>query len=228
VKRLDLSFQAFFRRVKLGENPGFPRFQGLHRYKSFCYPQSGFSLEGKTLKVSKVGNLKVVLHRPVEGTIKTCTISKNAVGEWYVSFSCEVTPQPLPRKDTVVGIDLGITTFAALSDKKDILNPKTLKKSEKALAKAQRQKEKLPKGSPERKNKARVVAKIYNKVQNKRNDFCHQGSRAIVDYYQFIVVEDEEIVILIYDADESASHFFLYNLQRFLPSQNLSLSMLLL
>ncbi len=75
VDRLDKSFQAFFRRCKTGEKPGFPRFRGFHRYSSLCYPQSGFSLVGHELKLSKIGALRIKkMHRPIEGEIKTCTL----------------------------------------------------------------------------------------------------------------------------------------------------------
>src|SRR3972149_1611969 len=88
--RLDKAFQAFFRRCKAGEKPGFPRFRGMHRYNSICYPQSGFSLIGKELKLSKIGHIRVKMHRPIAGEIKTCTLRRNASGEWDVSLSCEV------------------------------------------------------------------------------------------------------------------------------------------
>ncbi len=74
VDRLDKAFQAFFRRCKSGDKPGFPRFRGVHRYNSFCFPQSGFSLADGRLKLSKVGNLRLVSHREIEGEIKTCTL----------------------------------------------------------------------------------------------------------------------------------------------------------
>src|SRR6266700_729642 len=84
LKRVDLAFQAFFRRIKAGETPGYPRFQGRNRYDSFCYPDhAGWKLDNKTLHLTKIGDLKVKLHRPVEGKMKTCTIKRE--GEhWYV------------------------------------------------------------------------------------------------------------------------------------------------
>lgn len=99
VDRLDKGFQAFFRRGKAGENPGFPRFRGAHRYQSFCYPQSGFSLMGQEVKLSKIGSIRVKLHRPIQGKVKTCTVRKNACGSWEVAFSCEADVEPqLPKK----------------------------------------------------------------------------------------------------------------------------------
>jgi len=101
--RIDLAFKAFFRRVKAGEKPGYPRFRGKGRYDSFTFPQSGFTLDGNILRLSKIGNVKVVLHRPVEGRIKTCTIKRSSTGKWYVMFSCEWEPTPLPENNEAVG-----------------------------------------------------------------------------------------------------------------------------
>ena len=197
IRRLDLAFEAFFRRCKSGEIPGFPRFRGHHRYQSFCYPQSGFSLEANTLKLSKIGKLRIILHRPVEGQIKTCTISVNAVGEWYVSFSCEVDAKKLPQKETSVGIDVGIESFATLSDGNVIENPRFLKKSAKNLAKIQCKKDKVEKGTPARKKYVKALAKVHNRIKNQREDFCHKAARKIVDEYQAICIEDLNITNMI-------------------------------
>ena len=94
--RLDKAFKAFFRRVKNGEEPGYPRFQGRNRYDSFTYPQGGYSLTEKHVTLSKIGTVKIKLHRKIEGAIKTCTIKYEA-GQWYAVFSCEVAaPEKLP------------------------------------------------------------------------------------------------------------------------------------
>lgn len=193
IKRLDLGFKAFFRRVKAGEKPGFPRFRSYHRYQSFCYPQSGFAIEGNVLKLSKIGKLRIILHRPIEGKIKTCTLSKNAIGEWYVIFSCETNSKYLPAKKNAIALDVGIESFATMSNGLSIANPRFLKKSEKRLAKTQRKKDQLPKGSSERKRCAKAVAKIHNKVKNQREDFCHKESKKLINEYQTICIEDLDI-----------------------------------
>ncbi len=120
ILRIDKSFQNFFRRVKSGENPGYPRFKGYGWYDSFTYPQSGFSLSANNkgyqrIKLSKIGNIKVKLHRKIQGTIKTCTI-KREVDKWYVCFACEIEPEYLPKTNQSVGIDVGLEKFATLSD----------------------------------------------------------------------------------------------------------------
>ena len=98
TQRVDLAFQAFFRRVKAGEEEvGYPRFKQFGRYDSITYPQygNGVEIRGNDLVVSKIGRVKVVWHRPVEGQIKTVTLRRSRTGKWYVSFSCEVEPKRL-------------------------------------------------------------------------------------------------------------------------------------
>jgi putative transposase len=89
--RIDLAFKAFFRRVKSGETPGYPRFRGRNRYDSICFPQygSGCKLEGNQLYLSKIGNVRIVLHRPLEGTPKTVCVRRSPTGKWYVTVACE-------------------------------------------------------------------------------------------------------------------------------------------
>lgn len=193
VDRLDKSFQAFFRRCKEGKKPGFPRFRGAHRYNSFCYPQSGFVLLGKEISLSKIGRLRVKVHRPVEGEIKTCTIKKTASGAWDIILSCEVKAVPLEMKTGAVAVDVGIESFATFSDGKKIENPRFLKKGEKVLAKAQRKLSKLQKGTKERRKAGKTVAKIHERIKNQRKDFCHKQAKKIIDQYQYICIEDLNI-----------------------------------
>lgn len=193
VDRLDKAFQAFFRRCKAGEKPGFPRFRGMHRYNSFCYPQSGFAIIGSDLKLSKIGSIRIKMHRQIEGDIKTCTLRKNASGDWDISLSCEVEINPPVPKQEAIGIDVGLSHFATLSNGQEISNPRFFKQGEKTLAKAQRKLSKLKKGTPERRKQGKAVAKIHEKIRNQRKDFCHKESKKIVDRYQYICIEDLNI-----------------------------------
>jgi len=193
VDRLDKAFQSFFRRCKAGEKPGFPRFRGMHRYDSFCYPQSGFSLFGKELYLSKVGKVRIKMHRPVSGEIKTCTIKRTASGEWDVFLSCEVNATSLSSQSEAIAIDVGLASFATLSNGQKIENPHFFKKGEKHLAKAQRKLSKLKKGTKERRKAGKVVAKIHERIKNQRKDFCHKEAKKIIDQYQYICVEDLNI-----------------------------------
>src|SRR6266571_2066950 len=146
--RVDLAFQAFFRRCKTGEKPGYPRFKGQGRYDSFTYPQSGFSLtHDSRVTLSKIGSVKMVYHRPLKGKIKTCTVQRSSTGKWYVSFSCECEPERLADVPSQVGMDVGLKTFATLSSGEAIANPRFVRKEEKALAKVQRKHRKLAKGT---------------------------------------------------------------------------------
>jgi putative transposase len=141
--RLKKALDAFYRRQKAGETPGYPRFRGKGRYDSLTYPQwdNGVTLSasGKRLLLSKVGEVKIILHRSLEGTPKTATIRRTATGKWYVTISCEWNPAPLPATGQAVGIDVGLTTFATCSDGQTIANPRFFRREERSLARAQRQ-----------------------------------------------------------------------------------------
>ena len=189
--RIDLAFKAFFRRCKAGETPGFPRFRSADRYDSFTYPQSGFQIDqqGK-LSASGIGHIKIVMHRPMRGQIKTLTIRRSRTGKWYASFSCEVEPERLPDTSTQVGIDVGLKTFATLSTGDEIANPRFFRKEENSLAKVQRKHANLAKGTPERKKHRKVIARVHERIAFKRDNFSHQESRQIVDRFGVICVED--------------------------------------
>jgi putative transposase len=193
--RIDLAFKAFFRRVKAGEKPGYPRFRGCGRYDSITFPQVpvGCRLDAgeKRIRVANVGQLKVLLHRPLEGALKTATISRSSTGKWYICFSCECAEQaPLPETAQQVGIDVGLKTFATLSGGQEIVNPRFFRREERALAKAQRRLGKEEKGTPERTKRRKVVARVYERIAWRRSDFTHQHSRRIVNQFDLIAVED--------------------------------------
>lgn len=190
-KRVDLAFQAFFRRVKENENPGYPRFKGKGWYDSFTFPaQEGWKVESSTLRIFKIGNVKIKLHRPIEGEIKTLTIRRDRLGNWYACFSCEVewiAPDPSPY---VLGVDMGLEKFATFSTGVMIDNPRFFRKDEAALAKAQRKLSGLPKGTKERHNARRVVQHVHARIANRRKDFAHKLSRYLADVFQVICFED--------------------------------------
>jgi putative transposase len=183
--RVDLAFKAFWRRYKHDENPGFPRFKGKGWYHSITYPQSGFRLHPDSVYLSKIDRVKIILHRPIEGIIKTCTVKRTPTNKWYVYFSCEVEkPDPLPKTDKIVGIDLGLITYIQCSDGSKINKPRFFNEEQKALAQVQRKfsKEKT-------KDNRLIVAKIHERIKNKREDFCHKTSKKLIDKYDFIAHE---------------------------------------
>ena len=138
--RVDLAMKAFFRRCKEhAEKPGFPRFKGYGRYDSFTFPQSGFGItHDNRVRLSKIGAIKMVYHRPIKGTIKTCTVQRSSTGKWYACFPCEVEPERLPERPEQVGIDVGLTSFAYLSTGEEIANPRFFRREEATLARASR------------------------------------------------------------------------------------------
>src|SRR5713101_745332 len=214
--RIDLAFKAFFRRCKAGENPGFPRFRGRDRYDSFTFPQSGFSLTpDDRVTLSKIGSVKMVSHRPMKGKVKTCTVQRSSTGKWSVSFSCECEPERLPEAPSQIGIDVGLKTFASLSNGEEIANPRFFRKEEKALAKVQRKHSQLAKGTPQRRKHRKVVARVHERIQFRRDNFTHQESRQIVDRFGVICVEDLQVNRMTHNhclaksiADASWSAFF--------------------
>ena len=193
--RVDLAFKAFFRRARSGEEPGYPRFKGYGRYDSFTFPQSGFSfLDNGKLRMSKIGDVPIKLHREIRGEIKTLTVQRDTFGNWYACFSCEVEPRPLPPADKVVGVDLGLKTFAVMSDGNKIERERWMKRDAKDVARLQRKKEKLAKGSPERRKVVRALQHAYRRSSRRRDDFAHKVSRDLVNTYQVICLEKLDIV----------------------------------
>lgn len=195
TERVDLAFKAFFRRVKQGaKEVGFPRFKGFGRYDSITYPQygNGVRLEGERLILSKVGAVQVVLHRPLEGTPKTVTLTRSRTGKWFACFSCETEAEPLPPTGAVVGVDVGLSSFATLSDGQKIDNPRFYRRDEADLKRVQQRKDaaKNAQDWPENTRQKGILAKIHERIANRRSDFAHKRSRELVNTYQVIVFED--------------------------------------
>ena len=173
--------------MKAGETPGFPRVKG-EGYDSFTYPQAGWQVHEQSVYLSKIGTVKAILHRPVEGKVKTCTVRRQG-DKWFVCFAVEVETEPLPTSDEQVGIDVGLNQFAALSNGEFIENPRFFRKDEKALAKAQRKLSNQKRGSKERRKAKKVVRRIHERVGNRRHNFVHQAARKIVNRFGLIAVE---------------------------------------
>jgi putative transposase len=206
IMRLKRAYDNFFRRVQNGEQPGYPRFQGRNRYDSFCYPDgAGWKLDAQErsaekkgmvrvdLKLTKIGTVKLHLHRDIQGTIKSLTIK--CEGEhWYAMFTCEIgKPEPLPTSDEDVGIDLGVTHFAALSHGSFIDHPRYLRKAEKKLGSAQQALARKKRGSHRRTKAGQRVVRCHRKIANQRKDFHHKASRKLVNQYQVMVFEDLQV-----------------------------------
>ncbi len=197
LARLDRTYQAFFRRIQRGEKAGFPRFKGRYgnRYHSFTYKEfgNGVQLDNGFLVLSKIGRIRVHWSRPIEGTPKTVTVTKEADG-WYVSFSyAEVPTQPLPPTGQQTGIDLGLESFATLADGAAIHNPRCYRKAERYLATCQRRVSKRKKGSNRRRKAVCWLAKAHQAVRRQRQDFHHKTALSLVRQYDVIYHEDLQV-----------------------------------
>lgn len=192
LRRLDRAFQNFFRRLGTNDKAGFPRYKGKNRYHSFTYPQSGFVIEGDKLRLSKIGNIRINLHRKLVGEPKTCTIVRKN-DKYYVALVCEVEKPQVTLTNKVVGIDLGVAHLAITSDGEFFDNHKYLRKSEKQLKRLQRIVSKRKKGSNRRRKAVRLLAKKHEQIANQRKDRNHKISRILVDRYDLIVFENLNI-----------------------------------
>jgi putative transposase len=191
LRRLKKSFDGFFRRIKRGETPGYPRFKSVDRFTSVTFPSYGDGVKlSERLYVQNVGWLKIKLHRPVEGKVKTVTLKREA-GDWYAVFSCDEIPARVyPAATAEVGIDMGLESFATLSTGEKIANPRWYRKIEARLKDAQRELSKKKRGSKRRQKAKRRLARQHAKAANQRNDFHHKLARRIVCENSLILVED--------------------------------------
>jgi len=199
IQRLDRAFQGFFRRLKAGEKPGYPRFQGRDRYHSFTYPQygGGAVVDGGVLNLSKIGRIPIRLHRPFQGTPKTVTISHEADG-WYAIISCADVPiQPLPPTGRETGIDVGLKVFLVTAHGLVVENPRHFRKSERRIAKADKAVVRCKKGSKGRKKAVARRAKAYQTVKRQRLDFHHKTALALVRDNDAIYLEDLQVANMV-------------------------------
>jgi putative transposase len=196
LKRLDVAYQNFFRRVKQGETPGFPRYKSMDRLRSICFPQSDLTgggvklLENKTLKIYGIpGEVKVKWHRPFQGRCKQVTIVKQS-GNYYVVLSCDDVPlEPLPATGKTIAIDLGLDSFATLDDGTKFHHPKPYKTAKEKLAYLNKKLALKQKGSNNRKKVKASLSKAYEKVNNIRNDFQHKLSKKLVIDNDVVIIE---------------------------------------
>jgi len=193
LERLDKAYASFFRRVKSGDKPGFPRFKGRNRYDSFTLKQAGWKLDGRYLTIRNIGRFKLRLSRPIEGDIKTVTIRRASTGKWYVCFSCDnVSEKPLPKTGKDIGIDVGCESFLTTSEGMKVENPRFFKKSQDMLTMRQQRLSHRVKGSNRRKKARVMVAKAHEKVYNQRRDFHFKIANQLLRYYDTIFIEGME------------------------------------
>ena len=191
LARLDQTYQAFFRRVQAGQPPGFPRFQGRYRYHSFTYIEygNGARLDNGCLVLSKIGRIALRWSRPLEGTPKTVTISREADG-WYAIFSCaDVPAQPLSPTGRETGIDVGLKVFLITADGAVVENPRLHRRGEKRLKKAQQRVSRRKPGSHGRRKAVGHLQRAHQHVKRQRLDFHHKTALKLVREYDTLYVE---------------------------------------
>lgn len=194
VRRVDRAFQGFFSRVKAGKTPGYPRFKPRDRYDSFTYPQPAqhsVSGDGRHVYFPKIGNVRIRLHRPFAGKLKTLAVKREG-REWYAVLTCEVPKaEPLPAMGSQVGIDVGTTWFYTTSDGEFCENHRFFQASSRKLRVAQRSLARKPKGRSNRRKKAKErVAKLYRKTARQRLQLHHEEAKRLITSHDLICHED--------------------------------------
>ncbi len=197
LRRLNKAFAAFFRRVKRGQKAGYPRFKGAARFDSVEWPQDGDGArwlpERRRVYLQGIGEVKVDLHRPVAGRVKTIQI-KRVGRRWMLVLSCEdVSTNPLPATGRQAGVDVGIVSFATTSDGAHVDNPRWGRAAADRLTAAQQRLQRAKRRSKNRERKRETVAARHRKIANQRKDFHHKQARTLVEGYDLLVVEDLQI-----------------------------------
>lgn len=192
LRRVDKTYKAFYARVKRGDKPGFPRYRSARRYDSITFPSYGDGcrlLPNGKLRIQGAGHIKINLHRPLDGKVKTLTIKREA-GRWFACFSVEREVAPLPASAAEIGIDVGLNSFAVLSNGMEIENPRRYRNAEARLRRCQRKVARRKKGGNRRRKAVRLLQRAHIHVGNQRRDFHHKESRKLVNRYGLIAVED--------------------------------------
>ena len=188
LKRLDDAYKGFFKRS------GFPRFKGFHRWRAFGFAEfSGIRFDGKYIRFKGLnGSLRVHIHRPLRGEIKSCVFRKDLKG-WFVCFQCAIPAVKIMHTGLEVGIDVGLNHFATLSNGEQIPNPRIARRAHAELRRRQRALARCKKGSNRRRKIKNRLARAHEKIRNTRKTFLHQQSAKLVKQYRTIVVEDLKI-----------------------------------
>ena len=181
---IDKAFQAFFRRVKAGEKAGYPRFKGNNRFDSFGLKEygNGFKLDGRRLRLTGIGRVRVRWHRPLEGTIKTVRICRQA-GEWYACFACEVQEKPLEPTGREVGIDVGLYHLLATSENEVVDNPRWYREEQKNLRVIQRQVSRRKPGGANRRKSVLALQRFHAHIANSRKDYLDKLVYRFISLY---------------------------------------------
>ena len=194
LRRLNKAFAGFFGRVKAGRTPGYPRFKGRARFDSVEWPKDGDGArwlpDQRRVYLQGIGQVKVHVHRQVHGRVKTIQI-KCQGRRWMLVLSCDEVPtKPLPATGGQAGIDVGVVTYATLSDGTAVANPRWARQEAGRLEAAQQRLQRAARGSKNRVARRETVAARHRKIANRRKDFHHKQARELAARYNLLVVED--------------------------------------
>lgn len=195
MRRLQKSFNNFFRRIKRGEKPGYPRFKATNRFSSWTYPShgDGVRFHGEKVKLQHIGFVRVKYHRSIDGDIKTVSI-KNECSKWYVIVTCDIGESPeFNSCKPGIGLDVGIEYFLTTSNGDHVENSRFLKSKLKELRVTQRSVSRKKKDGNNRRKAVTNLQKIHTKIRNQRKDFHHKVARDLVDSFGVIAVESLNI-----------------------------------
>src|SRR5579885_1218930 len=192
LRRLDRAFKAFFRLVKAGEKPGYPRFKGRYRFDTVEFPKygDGCKIKDDRLYIQHIGLLKVKWHRELQGKIKTVSLKRES-DSWHVVFSCELPdPEIEPSQLPATGIDLGLKAFLMTSEGEEVKPPKYYRKAQKSLRRAQRKVARRKKGSQRRRKAVLLLKKQHQHIANQRRNFHHKIASSLIKRHGMIAHED--------------------------------------
>jgi putative transposase len=195
LRRVERAYRGFFRRVNVGEKPGYPRFRSRRRYDSLTW-DSGWSIRERRLALLGIGHLKVKWHRDLPTSAKVCTVTvRRIVGRWYACFTVALPATAVPNRvvTPAVGVDLGVQNFAALSTGALIPGPRAYRAASCQLRAAQRRVSRRVKGSRRRQKAGLLLARLHERIGNLRRDHAHKLSRRLVSDFGLVAVEDLQL-----------------------------------
>ena len=197
IRDLDRAYKNFFRRVREGGKPGFPKFKSRRHARQSYRTNGGKVLDRNHIALPKLGNVRAKVSRPLQGRFISVTVSLDAAGRYFATFLCtDVPAKDTTATDREVGIDLGVETLATLSDGTKIENPRHLKKSERKLALEQRRLSRRKGARRGEKQSMRYlkqrkrVARIHAKIADARTDALHKVTTMLADENQVLCMED--------------------------------------
>jgi putative transposase len=191
LQRLQLAFDAFFRRVRQGETPGFPRFKAKHRFNTLSWrnAKGGARVVDGRLRIQGVGSIKVKWHRELPSDPKQTRITRRN-DKWYVAFAVEVEAHPLAKSKRQIGVDRGVSRLASLSNGRHLKGPRARQANARKVARVQRHVGRCQLGSRRRRKAVHRLARLKEREGNRRLDRAHKIARELVDRYDLIAIED--------------------------------------